>query len=342
MDKKIKKKVLVTGGAGYIGSALVPKLLEAGYDVKVFDNLIFGDAGLAAVKDKIEMVQGDVRQPPADLMNGVWAVIHLAGLSAEPVSYMNPRYTDLVNHIGTENIAKLAKAAGIERFIFASSCSVYFTYDTPHIPPFYKENDRINSISPYSLAKRSAEEALAELTDADFRPTILRKGTLYGYSPKMRYDLVMNSFTKNAFVSGKLTIHASGDIYRPMLDLQDAVAAYVASLELPIEKVGGKIFNVCHANWRLGDMADDFRKTIKEIDNKDIDVEVKQMGVTRNYRADNSKYLATFALAPVRTVHEAVAELWDKVKQEKDVNDPIFYTDGWYQKFMGGSSTNLS
>jgi nucleoside-diphosphate-sugar epimerase len=336
------KKILVTGGAGYIGSALVPKLLEKGYGVRIFDSLVFGDIGLAGVRDKIELVQGDIRNAPADLMDGIWGVIHLAGMSAEPVSYFNPRYTDLVNHIGTENIARLAKVAGIERFIFASSCAVYFTYDTPHIPPFYKEDERVNSISPYALAKRASEEALAELADANFRPTILRKGTLYGYSPKMRYDLVLNSFTKNAFLSDKLTIHASGDIYRPMCDLQDAVATYVAALELPIERVGGKIFNVCHANWRLGDMADDFRKIIKDIAGKDIEVEVKQMGVTRNYRADNAKYLAAFGLAPLRTVHDAIAELWDKVQQEKDVNNPLYYTDGWYQKLMIGKIANLA
>src|SRR3989344_1902708 len=142
MDSKKEKKILVTGGAGYIGSALVPALLRRGYGVKVFDKFIFGDFGLSGVKDQIEIIKGDVREPPRDLMDGVWGVIHLAGFSTEPTSYYNPRHTDQVNHLGTENIARLAKAAGVKRFVFASSCSVYFTYDTPLIPPLYKESDK--------------------------------------------------------------------------------------------------------------------------------------------------------------------------------------------------------
>ena len=326
-----KKKILVTGGAGYIGSTLVPKLLERGYAVRVFDKLVFGDFGLADVKDKIELVVGDIKNPPTGIADGIYGVVHLAGLSTEPTSSFNPRDTDLINHIGTEYIARLAKESGVERFVFASSCSVYFTYDTPLVPPFYKEDDRVNSISPYSLSKRAAEEALLELMDEHFRPTILRKGTLYGFSPKMRYDLVLNSFTKDAFRAGKITAHSNGDIYRPMLDMQDAVAAYIASLELPLERIGGQIFNVAHWNCRIGDFMEEFRKIIKEIDGRNIIAEIQPIGITRNYRADNGKFEKTFKLKPARPVKDAVFEMWTKLKGGHDIDNPRYYTDRWYQ-----------
>ncbi len=327
-----KKKILVTGGAGYIGSLLVPKLLERGYDVRVFDKLIFGDFGLESVKDKIEIIEGDVKNPPANLMEGIYGVIHLAGLSTEPTSHFNPRHTDQVNHLGTENIARLAKAAGIKRFSFASSCSVYFTYDTPLVPPFFKEDDKINSISPYSLSKRAAEEALIELTDANFQPVIFRKGTLYGFAPKMRYDLVLNSFTKDAFKSGRIIVHAGGDIYRPMCDIEDAVAAYIAALELPLEKIGGKIFNIAHWNCRLGDLAEEFKGIIKTVGQKDITVDLQEVGVTRNYQADNTKYMAAFGLSPVRSIEAATKEMWEKLQGGHNADDVRFYTDKWFRQ----------
>ncbi len=326
-----KKKILVTGGAGYIGSALVPELLARGYDVRVFDNLSFGDFGLADVKEKIEIVKGDIKNPPANIVDGVYAVIHLAGLSTEPTSYFNPRHTDQVNHLGTEYIARLAKATGISRFIFASSCSVYFTYDTPLVPPLFKESDRVNSISPYSLSKRAGEEALFELADENFQPTIFRKGTLYGFAPKMRYDLVFNSFTKDAFKHGRITVHAGGDIYRPILDIQDAVEAYIAALELPIEKVGRHIFNVSHSNLRIGDFAAEFKAIIKDISGKDIEVDIQPVGLTRNYRADNSKYMAVFGLRERRPIRDAIKEIWDKIAGGHDVDNARYYTDKWYQ-----------
>lgn len=328
-----KKKILVTGGAGYIGSALVPALLARGYEVRVFDKLVFGDFGLDEVKGKIEIIQGDVKDPPANLMNGIYGVVHLAGFSTEPTSHFNPRHTDQVNHLGTENIARLAKSAGIERFSFASSCSVYFTYDTALVPPFFKEDEMVNCISPYSITKRAAEEALLELTDANFRPVIFRKGTLYGFAPKMRYDLILNGFTKDAFKSGTITVVSGGNIYRPMLDIKDAVAAYIAALELPLEKIGGKIFNVAYWNCHLGELANEVRGIIKDVWQKNVKVDVKEIGVTRNYRADNTKYESTFGLASFRSPKAAIAELWEKLENGHNTDDIRFYTDRWYREY---------
>ncbi len=331
-----RKKVLVTGGAGYVGSALVPRLLLRGYDVRVFDRLTFGSFGLDAVKDKVELVEGDVRMPPANLMDGVWGVIHLAGLSTEPSAYFKPRYTDQVNHIGTENIARLAKKAGVERFIFSSTCSVYFTFDTPSVPISYTEESQVNSISSYALTKRAAEEALLELTDTAFKPTIFRKGTIYGFAPKMRYDLVLNSFTKDAFSKKKIFVNSGGEIFRPMLDIQDAVEAYIAALELPLEAVGGHTFNVLSSNWKIGDLAvNKFKELIALHKNIPIEVEIRVSdSITRNYLADDSKFKKVFGLTPARSIEEAILEMWDKMEGGHDFQDQRFYTDNWFKTTM--------
>ncbi len=337
-----KKKVLVTGGAGYVGGVVVPALLARGYDVRVFDNLTFGAEALAAVKDKIEFVKGDVRDFPPEVLDGVWGIIHLAGLSTEATSYYSPRVTDQINHIATENIAKLAKARGIERFIYPSSCSVYFTYDTPLVPPFYAEDAKVNTISPYSISKRMAEEALAELTDANFKPIIFRKATIYGFSPRMRYDLVVNSFTKDAFSKRRINVHAGGEIYRPMVDIQDVAAAYCAALEAPLDRVGGKIYNIVQSNWRIGDLAEKFRDTMKVWKGVDVAVDIEPVGAVRNYQADGARFAADFKLASARPLEDAIKELWQKLEDGHDFKDPRWYNDIWQMDQMRSQKTKLA
>jgi len=263
-------------------------------------------------------------------MNGVSAVIHLAGFATEPTSQYNPRYTDLVNHIATERLAKMAKEKGVKRFIFASSCSVYFTYDTPLNPVPNKETDKVNPISPYSLSKRAAEQAILELADEKFQSIIFRKGTIFGLSSRMRYDLVLNSFTKDAFSKRILTVSCGGQVCRPLADIQDIVWAYIKALELPLDKVGGKIFNVCSENWNIGELAKKVRKILKERKNIDVTIDIQPVGITRNYKADNSLFKETFQFTPSRTLEEAILEIWNHLeKHPEDVSNPIFYNDKW-------------
>ena len=330
------KKILVTGGAGYIGSVLVRKLLERGYQVRVLDKLIFGPQSLADVKDKIELVVGDIRRVAVAVLDDVDAVIHLAGFSTDPTSQYDPRLTDMVNHIATEKLAKVARQKGIKRFVYASSCSVYFTLTTPLEPPQYKETDIINPISAYSLAKRCSEQVLWGMTNEDFQPTILRKGTLYGLSPRMRYDLVFNSLVKDAYYKRVMTVDAGGAIWRPMIDIQDAVAAYIQCLELPLKRVGGKIFNVCDQNWSIGDLARYIQKTIRRKKGMKVNLDIKPFGQTRNYKADNTLFKKTFNFSPTRTMDDALFELWDYLKRHKkhDPDNIIYYSDSWYRRYF--------
>lgn len=327
------KKILITGGAGYIGSLLAPALLDHGYDVRIFDNLIFGDSGVTPLKDRIEFIKGDILNPPADLMEDIFAVINLAGVSSQAkASYRSPRYTDLMNHIGTEIIGKMAKKARVQRFILASSCSIYCSYK--HTPvseaPFFNEEDRVDIFNPYSLSKRAAEEALFEIMDADFRPTMLRKGTVYGFAPKMRYDLVINSFTKDAFSKKKITVNAGGEIYRPFIDIRDIIATYIAALELPLDIVGGQIFNVVEENYKIGDLALQFQQMIKKEKDIDIELDVRPFEVMLNYKADNIKFKKAFNFKPVRTLREAILETWGMLESGHDFENLRYYNDPWY------------
>jgi len=338
----MSKTVLVTGGAGYVGSGLVPALLNNGYKVRVLDRMIFTENSLLGVKDKVEIIKKDIRNVGSEIMKNVWAVIHLAAFATEPTAQYNPRLTDLVNHIATAKLAKMAKKEGVERFIFASSCSIYFTYTTPLIPPFYKETEKINSISPYSISKKAAEESLLELADENFSPIIFRKGTIYGLSPRMRYDLVLNSFVKDAFLRHRLTVNAGGQIWRPLVDIQDIVWAHLKALEMPLDKIGGKIFNICNENWNIIELAEMVKRILKEKKNIDIKIDVQPTGITRNYQADNSLFKQIFQFIPQRTLEEAILEIYSFLENnpKNDPNNPIFYNDIWYKKIFESGELN--
>ena len=337
MDIKEKiNKILVTGGAGYIGAVLVPKLLKKGYKVRVLDKMIFGNEPIKEFKNKIELVVGDSRHAGPEIMDGIDAVINLAGFSTDPTSQYDPRLTDTVNHIATEHLAKLARSQGIKRFVYASSCSVYFTLNTPLEPPLYKEEDPINPISAYALSKRCSEQILYGMINDDFQPTMFRKGTLYGWSPRMRYDLVFNAFVKDAFHKKLLTVDAGGEIWRPMIDIQDATDTYINAIELPIEKIGGKIFNVAHQNWSIGNLAREIQKILKEKKGIDIALDVKPISLTRNYKADTQAFNEAFNFKPSRSFEEAVFEIWDHLENDSnhDSNHARHYGDKWYKQYF--------
>lgn len=329
-------KILVTGGAGYLGSVLIRKLLKKGYKVRVLDKLIFGKKSISEIEDKIELVQADIREIKEDIMDGINTVIHLAGFSTEPTSQYDPRLTDMINHIATENLAKMARMKGIKRFIYASSCSIYFSLNTPLTPPLYKEDDLVNPISCYSLTKRCSEQVLWAMTDGDFQPTIFRKGTLYGFSPRMRYDLVFNSFVKDAYLKEVLTVDAGGEIWRPMIDIQDAANVYIQAIKMPLEKVGGKIFNIVDQNWRIGDLALKIKEILKKKIRKEVKLDIKPYGITRNYKADTTLFKKTFSFRPERSMDESLSEIWDHLKNDKSHNpvNLVHYGDQWYKKFF--------
>jgi nucleoside-diphosphate-sugar epimerase len=313
------QRILVTGGAGYIGSVLVPRLLARGYEVRALDRLYWGEQPLAGVRDEIELVVGDVRAIPDGALDAVDGVIHLAGLSNDPTAEYNPDANWQMNAVATETLATACVERGIERFVFASSCSLY-----DGLPPgMHSETARLEPRGAYATSKRYAEERLLELSERGLTPVILRNGTVYGYSPRMRFDLVVNTFVKDALLNGRLSLHGGGWMWRPLGDIHDVSDAMIAAFEAPAELVRGEIFNVLHSNYQIRELAMLVAGSLQLLGRTIALEEVPAPKLTRDYECSNAKLSATLGFIPRRSVLEAVSDLLARI----DVNDRTYLTD---------------
>ena len=237
-------KVLVTGGAGYLGSIITRKLIERGYSVCCFDRLYFGKEPIHDLLDneKFELVKGNLIDIDRyhDLLKGVDAVIHLAGIANDPTGDLQPEMTQLVNYDATVRLGELAKKSGVKRFVFASSCSVYGQSVSEEL----SEESALNPVSIYAESKVKAEIELMKMSDDKFAFVSLRQATLFGVSPRMRFDLAINLMVLHALTKGKIFVWGGGEQWRPFLHVRDSAEAFVKCLDVPLEKVSGKIFNV--------------------------------------------------------------------------------------------------
>ena len=217
-------RILVTGGAGYIGAVLCEMLVERGYGVRVVDRLYWGEGPLARLKENVEIVRGDVRSMSDDLLDDVHGVIHMAGLSNDPTAEYNPAANWEMNTVATRALAEACKRRGIQRLTFGSSCSIYDGLPAGQV---YDETTDVRPRGAYATSKKAGEEALLQLTSDEFQPVILRQGTVYGYSPRMRFDLVVNTFVKDALLRGRLSLHGGGWMWRPLVDVTDVARAHI-------------------------------------------------------------------------------------------------------------------
>jgi nucleoside-diphosphate-sugar epimerase len=321
--------IFITGGAGYIGAALVPKLLERGDRVTVYDKLIFGKDPLAGVLPAINLVQGDIRDVQPKHLTGMDGVIHLAGVSNDPTAEFNPESSLDVAIRGTEMLIKACKQAGVGRLVFASSCSVYYT-ETP-VDTVWDESTPVEPRATYSKGKRAAELKLLEAADKSFCPVMLRKGTVHGFSPRMRYDLVVNTFTKDAYKKGKLTVHSGGRMWRPLLDIQDACAAYLAALDAPAEKVHSRIFNILSINSTVLEIARAVQRAVHKHCGRHVELEVQEVGPTRSYRVNGDNFTRVLGIRLHRPLEEAVTDMWADLEEGRDPDDPIYYNMRWME-----------
>jgi nucleoside-diphosphate-sugar epimerase len=331
MDRATKK-VLVVGGAGYVGSVLVPELLERGYAVKVFDRLFFGDQGLKEVLDRIHLEVGDMRTMHPAVLDDVDAVINLGGLSNDPTAEYNPKANYEMNTVATEHLARLCREAGVRRYVFASSASIYDVGEGNEAKDaLLDETADVDPKAAYSRSKYEAERVLLGMAGPDFCPVILRKGTIYGFSPRMRYDLVVNTFIQGALSKGYVTLFYGGEMWRPLVDVRDAAKAYIACLQAPEEKVRGEIFNLVNRNYRISELALRIREGLRQVG---VEVEIKAdyryKGV-RNYRISGKKLERTLDFSPSVTVEQSVADLVEKVRQYgyTDFDNPRYYNIRW-------------
>jgi len=235
-------KVLVTGGAGYIGSVLICMLLEKGYKVTCLDRLFFGRETLAdAVQDRnFELLKDDIRWFDPQVLEGIDVVMDLASLSNDPSGELNPSKTIDINYLGRVRVAKLSKRYGVRRYILASTCSVYGFRDNMILD----EKSTTNPLTTYAKANVMAEEDILPLASEDFAATVLRQATVYGISPRMRFDLAINGMTLSLFKGGKVRVMRDGSQWRPFIHVKDTSKAFISVMEAPCDEINGQVFNV--------------------------------------------------------------------------------------------------
>jgi len=340
------RKVLLVGGAGYVGSVLAQELLERGYAVKVLDRLYYGADGLAPIRDRCELVVADMRCIIADDLSDVDAVINIGGLSNDPTAEYNPRANYEMNTLAAERLAQLAVDAGVRRYILASSCSVYDCGVSDEARD--QVQDETAPVAPraaYAISKFEAEQRVLALASDSFTPVVLRKGTVYGYSPRMRYDLVVNTFVKDALSRGEIALFYGGEMWRPLVDVRDVARAYVACLEAEPEAVRGEVFNIAYRNMRISEVALRVRSTLRELGVPcDVRPDYGYRGI-RSYRVSARKIEQRLGFTPVVTVEDSVRDMVEKIRQRgaDDFDNPKYYNIRWLrlieeaERILGGS-----
>jgi nucleoside-diphosphate-sugar epimerase len=297
------KRVLVTGGAGYVGSNLVPKLLDAGYEVAVLDLYIYGDvfAGLGDNPGLIQ-VKGDLRNP-ADVkkaLTGCDAVIHLACISNDPSFDLNPDLGKSINYDCFRPLVKAAKDAGVKRFIYASSSSVYGIKDDPNVT----EDLPLVPLTDYSKFKAMCEEVLEEEREPGFVAVTLRPATVCGFAPRLRLDLTVNILTNHAINNGRITVFG-GEQLRPNLHIEDMTDLYRTLLEQPDETINGKTWNAGYHNLKVRTIADMVREEV----GPKVDIVVTPTDDHRSYHVSSEKIRRDIGFAANRTVKDAIVDL---------------------------------
>ena len=326
------RKVLLVGGAGYVGSVLAEELLERGYAVKILDRLYYGDSGLREIRDRVELIVADMRTLPPDLLKDVDVVINLGGLSNDPTAEYNPKANYEMNTLAAQTLAEMCRTGGVRRYVFASSCSIYDRGVGNDDKDIIQDEDApVSPRAAYSGSKREAEKILLGMVGDDFCPVILRKGTVYGFSHRMRYDLVVNTFVKFALSQGYLNLHYGGEMWRPLVDVRDVARAYIPAIQAEEEKVKGQIFNVSRRNYRISELALRSREALRQMGiDAEIRVDYGYRGV-RSYRVSTKKIEHVLGFRPKVSIAESVVDMVEKVRRYgyTDFDNPRYYNIRW-------------
>jgi nucleoside-diphosphate-sugar epimerase len=306
-------RILVAGGAGYVGSMLVPKLVARGYEVDVVDLLWFGNQ----LPPEVRVIQRDVLHLTQEELRGYDQVIFLAGLSNDPMAEYSPAKNFVFNAAMPAYLAYIAKRAGVKRYVYASSCSVYGYTENE----LYDEDSPAVSNYPYGISKLQGETAVLHLADTDFSVIALRKGTVCGWSPRMRLDLVVNTMFKTALSTGTITVN-NPSIWRPILAIQDAVSAYVRAVEAPASING--VFNVASGNFTLGELADYVSAALKEFLGMEPKLHIKHITDVRNYKVSAARAATTLSFKPAHDIRSIVHELVEQRATFADFDNPLY------------------
>ena len=317
-------KILVAGGAGYIGSSLVPALMEHGYEVEVIDALWFGNH----LPKDIKVIQKDLFSCCSDDFKGYDQTIFLAGLSNDPMAEYDPAKNFILNGALPSYLAYLANNAGVKRFIYASSCSVYgHTVDR-----LYTEEDPVTCDYPYGISKLQGERGVLQMGRDHFSVIALRQGTVCGHSPRMRMDLIVNTMFKTAMTEGQITIN-NPSIWRPIYDIRDCVNGFVRAVQVD-ESISG-VFNVCSGNFTVGNVGDMVKAEVEKLTGKKISLNIKNVEDFRNYKVSIQKAETELGFHPQYSIADTVMQLHENRSLYGDFNQDEFYNIRVFKKIDG-------
>jgi nucleoside-diphosphate-sugar epimerase len=321
----------VTGGAGYVGSVVVRRLIERGHTVRVVDCGFFG---LDHVDSRAEVISGNILDFDRDWLDGIDGVVHLAGLSNDPMAAFSPSLNYLLNAGGAAIVAHTTKLAGIQRFVFGSTCSVYGLDDGEPL----NEEHPTNPPFPYAISKLMAERQLGCLTDDTFRPIILRKGTVVGWSPRMRFDLVTNAMIKTALVEGTIVVH-NPHLWRPLIDVEDAAEAYAVAVEADLEISG--VFNISTRNFTLEELGEIVATGLKNV-GIDVAIHTEHRTDVRSYRVVTDKAASVLKFQAKKPMSETVSEVVKKAMAQPvgELEHPRYYNIRQMQRLMDDGVLN--
>jgi len=312
--------LLVAGGAGYVGSALIPPLLERGYNVDVADLLWFGNH----LPKETNVLEKDIFNLKKEDLKKYDQVIFLAGLSNDPMAEFSPKKNFIFNSALPSFLAYKSKIASVDRFIYASSCSIYgYTEDE-----LYDEDSPTTCGYPYGISKLQGEKGCLQLQDKNFSVIALRQGTYSGFSPRMRTDLIVNTMFKNAVLEKKLTVN-NPSIWRPILDIRDGVNAYLRAIQAN-DSISGA-FNVASGNYTVGQVGDLVKEEVEKKMGEKIKLEIKNIQDFRNYKVSTDKAKTSLGFVPKYSVQDTIDSLWEnfsnnpeELRNEKYSNIAVF------------------
>jgi len=321
-------KVLVTGGAGYIGSVLCRMLIEKGFDVICLDRFFFGFDSIEEIRDKIKIVKEDIRWFNPNILKDIDTVIDMASLSNDPSGELDPQKTLEINYEGRVRVAKLSKKLGVKRYVLASSCSVYGFQEG-----ILTEESTLNPLTTYAKANALAEKEILSLADKSFKPTVLRQATVYGLSYRMRFDLAINGMVLGFYKNGKIPIMRDGKQWRPFVHVKDTSNAFIKVLEAEPELVNGQIFNVGsdEQNFQIFELA----KLIAESINMPFNYEWYGSPDNRSYKVSFKKIKEVLNFKPKYTPREGAKEVFEALKDGSlNADDPRTITVKWYKHLL--------
>ncbi len=317
-------KILVAGGAGYIGSVMIPQLLERGYEVDVIDLFWFGNH----LPEEVGTINKNIFDLTEDDVKDYEQVIFLGGLSNDPMAEFSPAKNFIYNASAPAFLGYIAKKAGAKRFIYAGSCSVYgYT-----VNELYDETKPASSSYPYGISKLQGEQAAIQMIDDNFSVIAFRQGTVSGYSPRMRLDLVINTMFKFAVTEGQITVNNPA-IWRPVLSIQDAATAYIRAIEAHHEISG--VFNVASGNYTVGEIGDLVKAGVKKYLDLDVKLNIKHIQDYRNYKVSIEKAKKVLSFHPKHDVESIIEDLVANMDKFKDFTNPNYYNIQVFKNLTG-------